>query len=1172
MRLRPFFAVAAAVLGVTMSAQTPANRGTRGRGSFPAPTQNRTLAPRPAPAVAQWVWIGGPPTRDRVFLRQPFRLSDTPDIVKLAAASRGRFSVYINGGLLVRANPSEDYQTLFLTPYVVKGPNVLAIACDPAAGSSVTNGVRFELTIRYRTGRVGLVQSNGDERVSRDRVAGWEKIEFDDRTWPVSTALGSGQGSAAQPPIRKAPSTEAVRFPSPPYDFSRLIRIWDIDAGGREGSNPYTRKRSPGDRMVLSAGSATADDYGLLASTGFTLLETSSDHLSTDETSPGVWDFSRIALDAFRARRAGFDASYFPHFAFPPAWYRERIPFTRIQCLEHDQAVQAFSPWEPKLVTTAERGLEQLNRRFHGGELLGGLYLGIHGDFGEAGLLSGARVAVPSLRDDWEKRFGNTHDHLGWWCADTLATADFRERMIRKYGDIDALNKVWGTRFLTRDDVRYPTAPSDGKRRYWLDFVEWYLASVSSMTGEIEQAARRSFGDSLLMLPMGLADESPRGGNDNSLLVKTASERRVDVRSTHAGYKPFAASQAGPMGRIFSAARFYGAPFWSEPPGKLTAEQEVLRLFAAASFGSKGLFDWADNIRQHRDLYYRYGKHLTYEPPVVDVAMFFPTTSHLMRSGSGYPPVFEKGCTDIRDVLNYDIVDERMIGDGALDRYRVLVMWEGTIAEADTLARIREWVQAGGVIVAYDFGKIETVEGDRAWFSDLFGYAGRLKPAGAQLRFESQGPLLARYRISPAQPGATPFLSGDWYPVEGARAASRWTGASAEVRMPVDPGRRYSLLVRASFPPETARKRREVLLNGVRLGELDTAEETTYSFRVPPSALGVGNSAVVTIDSETWTLADVQRRSTDKRPLGTAVFYVQMEPAGGLSPAGDPGTPSGRFVTSVDVAQLRNEWAKPYGKGWTVYFPARRQQLAGYYEVIRHLTYHLSDLDGAKRDALAVDDAWDGVYATQFANRVLYYNPGTTTVKRTITLPSTVDLSRPDARTSPPAPAGPVALDMEPNSITPLYLDTPPQEMLYQCEGFKGLGALKPVTGPAYSPGKGLTHVLIPSTGRIETRIQVDSPGRYRVFYRAIRRGAQAHAVVLVDGRPLEREREPLTRGLPSANGTLLAGATELARGVHTLAMRPRPGEDIRADFIILSTDPNVAGYGFAVKDDTARP
>jgi hypothetical protein len=33
---------------------------------------------------------------------------------------------------------------------------------------------------------------------------------------------------------------------------------------------------------------------------------------------------------------------------------------------------------------------------------------------------------------------------------------------------------------------------------------------------------------------------------------------------------------------------------------------------------------------------------------------------------------------------------------------------------------------------------------------------------------------------------------------------------------------------------------------------------------------------------------------------------------------------------------------------------------------------------------------------------------------------------------------------------------------------------------------------------------------------------------------------------------------------VYTLIVRPPAGESVRADFVILSNDPAVAGYGFA--------
>ena len=61
-----------------------------------------------------------------------------------------------------------------------------------------------------------------------------------------------------------------------------------------------------------------------------------------------MWDFRRPDADLRLAREYGFDWCYFPHYAFPPKWYRDQVPFTRIQCLEHGQPVQAFSPWESR--------------------------------------------------------------------------------------------------------------------------------------------------------------------------------------------------------------------------------------------------------------------------------------------------------------------------------------------------------------------------------------------------------------------------------------------------------------------------------------------------------------------------------------------------------------------------------------------------------------------------------------------------------------------------------------------------------------------------------------------------------------------------------------------------------------------------------------------------------
>ncbi|MGB9619169.1 MAG: hypothetical protein ACPL7K_02005, partial [Armatimonadota bacterium] len=71
-----------------------------------------------------------------------------------------------------------------------------------------------------------------------------------------------------------------------------------------------------------------------------------------------------------------------------------------------------------------------------------------------------------------------------------------------------------------------------------------------------------------------------------------------------------------------------------------------------------------------------------------------------------------------RDLFDYDVVDEFLIRDGALDRYRVLVYVQGNVTEEFALRKIAGWVRRGGALVTCDLGDVETVEGDTSiWYS-----------------------------------------------------------------------------------------------------------------------------------------------------------------------------------------------------------------------------------------------------------------------------------------------------------------------------------------------------------------------------------------------------------------------------------------------------------------------
>ena len=1114
----------------------------------------------PCFAATDWNWIwakDGAHPAETVYFRQKFRLSKAPLSARLLITADDGFLVYLNGSTKLAATGADwtTVQEFNVMRLLKAGDNVLAIECRNDTGPG---GLLYKLILKLPGGKTLTLTSDAHVKYTRRPPPLWIPIAFDDSKWQTARELAPANGGVWGA-LRGAP------LPDP----TRIVRLWDIRAGGKSSDDPYSRTRNYGDRMLLSTSVSSSSEMQILRSAGFTLFQTDSDHLSTEQTAPGKWDWSAQGSASEAVHKLGLDWCYFPHNAFPPLWYRKSVPFTRIQSLEDGKPAEAFSPWEPKWNGFVEQSYEALAAAFNGGTktTISALTVGIHGDYGEAGLLSGARVAVPGQREDWIRRFGNDHDRLGFWCGDPLARADFRSDMIKRYGGLDGLNAAWKTAYKSPADVAYPeipdVQPSVSGRRQWVDFVQWYQSSVGRAIELNLHAARQHFPDTLLMLPAGFADENVRGGNDNSLIPKLAVRYKANVRSTHGAFKPFAENAATMLGRLGSASRFYGAPFWTEPPGSLTATQEVERIFEAVSQGAVGHFDWAGNAVANRDVYYRYGKYLRVSHPITDVAMFYPADAQRLRVDQGYAATFAKACAYLRESANFDIVDDRMVRDGCLAGYRVMALWEGTIADAGTLAKIKQWVNDGGVLLAYDFGKVTTFEGDTSWFKDMFGYAQELRRATVTERY--RGAVPAQYRFNLEQTDFSDFLGGDWYDPDSDATGiepGRWAGASASVLLPVGVDKRYTLILRAAIPPEAAALKHTLLLNGRKLGDL-SAGEGTYRFLLPEGSLSGKSLSTLTFQSQTYQPIKLTEASKDARALGVRVLSIQMVEQGATESIDAP-TPSGTLRRELDLTRLspgykepQQSWARLYGKGMTIYFPANRSLLKGYIEVVRRAVYHLSAIDPARRDALPIGDTNDGVYATLFTDKILYYNSKDAAVTKKVTIPAEAFAAWRNEVAVPTENTW--TLKMEPHSISAIYLTPPAQELLFECEAFTELGTLKPSTSVDCSPGQGMTCVRLLKGAQITTHFRVDSGGKYSVYARTVRGARLEPADISIDGQALASTGARLGQ-------TLGYGAAALTKGTHTLTVRARIGHDLRADFVLLSSDPTIRGYDFAVR------
>lgn len=430
------------------------------------------------------------------------------------------------------------------------------------------------------------------------------------------------------------------------------------------------------------------------------------------EQEPGKWDFSVYEKNADALRGAGLEYIFFAWVHFPPKWFLDSPEFVPYRCAEHGEALMQLSPWAPKVW--------DIYRRFYAaqhaamGEKVGWVRIGTPSDYGEIG--------YPAAMTSW--LVPQKHAHPGYWCGDPNARADFRSEMRRRFKDIKALNKRWGTWFESWEDVTYPdlideqaarVARESGKvtdRRRWLDFIEWYNGVWLRFVPKLTALMREFYPKNPMIVSIGYASEVTKFGNDYSLAPKMARETGLALQTP--GNVSYYA-----MKRVSTACHFYGCPYYTEPPGDVPPDAEVARVFNDISNGVQVYFEYPQNLDRARPQLRMYKDHMAGQRPVVDLAIFNPTTEHRLACGEGNFPTdsYHLGTLG-RDLFDFDVVDDSLARDGALSGYRVLAYAQGKVIEGSALRAIADWVKGGGVLVTCDLGDVETVEGDRsAWRS-----------------------------------------------------------------------------------------------------------------------------------------------------------------------------------------------------------------------------------------------------------------------------------------------------------------------------------------------------------------------------------------------------------------------------------------------------------------------
>lgn len=398
-----------------------------------------------------------------------------------------------------------------------------------------------------------------------------------------------------------------------------------------------------------------------------------------------------------------------------PDWFRESKDHFPCRCLEHQTDSKIESIWNPNLKKWITRFLTAFAFRYNKDNVLESILVGISGDYGEA---------IYSVYGGWTEYIpGPYHAHKGFWCADKYALADYRSYMRKKYGNIDKLNSRWGTSIASFDALDFPARGTDldafqkkaasGDQlaaRQWLDFIEWYRASMTNFADWWLAETKRIFPKTPVYLCTGGSGE-PAHGSDFSEQCRVAAKNKCGVRITNEG--PGYQWNNVLTRLVASAGRYYGAPFGFEPAGNIDVNTIPGRIYNATISGSDHLHDYSRNIissKERMSVQRKAFPYLRKTNPIIPTALWYPNVAMTLNFDKEFGRFVDQS-VKLREYVDHDYLDENMLRNGALKKYRILVILSGSVMETRDAELIADWINHGGTLIVQADLPIRSVEG-----------------------------------------------------------------------------------------------------------------------------------------------------------------------------------------------------------------------------------------------------------------------------------------------------------------------------------------------------------------------------------------------------------------------------------------------------------------------------
>lgn len=715
-----------------------------------------------------------------------------------------------------------------------------------------------------------------------------------------------------------------------------------------------------GDVAALERGAVFARSLGVDAFQSYTPWSV------LEPARAGTFDWTETdKLDGI-CRRAGLKwqpmVMLNPSYA-TPAWFRQSGEDVPHRCLEHGQDSDVRSIWLPGLERHVERVIAGLFGRYGRSPALESVNLGVSGDFGES--------LFPAGAVGWN---GHYHNHQGFWCAEEPAVAAFQAWAKVRFGAVARLNSAWGERLRSFSEVRFELPSRSMSDARWLNQAEWYRGEMTRWCETWFLIARRHAPSGLpLYLCVGGVDSVPLGF-DITGQVRAAARYRVGLRLTNEG-SVYGANFMGTR-QLTTAAKLYGVPYGLEPAGEVNVRGITARIFGAAAAGCEHIHFYEGQIASfgasapaegRTEAWNRGREHLVRKRPYVNVAAFFPRVDALCKREMSTESL--RRYEGLRDLLDFDIVDDNLARDGKLGRYRYILLGPCSALDSRAYAALIAWVRGGGVLIASEQRVLRAWEPERSAFRAVRPLAPRAQ-RWASARLE----MPARWTIHPGRPPAGPELTGTWSHPEGDR---RWGGQDAGLRVTVDPALRYRVSIHGGVPVGGA-----VLVNGREVGRIEGAagNEHTWSFAVPAAALQGGRALHLQFRMAPLRLA------ADPRDLCVFPSAIVIEAEGGNAALEQPRWGAWR----IDRARLAAS-TLALGRGRVVALPEDGMQAAERAGAM--LALLRTGFAGVPACALP-DGVPDGLYVALRGDELLVFNGADRPVTAELRLAPGAELER----------------------------------------------------------------------------------------------------------------------------------------------------------------------------------